>query len=312
MDKDSKIYIAGHTGLVGSALFRQLYKKGYKKLVYRTQEELDLIDTTATADFFSSEKPEYVFLAAARVGGIRANKTYPAEFIYENLQIQTNIIHQAYKNKVQKLLFFGSSCMFPRLCEQPMNVQSILTSPLEPTNKPYAIAKLAGLEMCQSYRLQYGCDFITVIPANLYGMNDNFNPEDGHVIPVLIRRFHESRNNKAASVTLWGTGTAKREFLYVDDMVEAVLLLIEKYSNTQPINIGSNSIVTIRELATIISKMVGFNGVLEFDTSKPDGMPSKQLDNLELSKFGWQKKLSLEEGLRKTYNWFLDNMNDLN
>jgi GDP-L-fucose synthase len=302
VDKDSKIYIAGHTGLVGSALVRQLYKKGYKKLVYRTHKELDLIDKTATADFFSSEKPEYVFLAAARVGGIRANKAYPAEFIYENLQIQTNIIHQAYKYKVQKLLFLGSSCMFPRLCEQPMNVQSILTSPLEPTNKPYAIAKLAGLEMCQSYRLQYSCDFITVIPANLYGMNDNFNPEDGHVIPALIRRFHEARNSNSASVTLWGTGTAKREFLYVDDMVEAVLLLIEKYSNIQPINIGSNSIVTIRELATIISKMVGFNGGLEFDTSKPDGMPSKQLDNFELTKFGWQKKQFLEEGLQKTYD----------
>ncbi|QUX97726.1 GDP-fucose synthetase [Marinomonas sp. CT5] len=305
MNKNARIYVAGHTGLVGSSLVRKLQELGYSNLLLRTHEELDLTDQAKTASFFAEEKPEYVFLAAARVGGIFANENYPAEFIYDNLQIQNNIIDQSHKNEVKKLLFFGSSCMYPKNCKQPMQIDSILTGPLEPTNEPYALAKLSGMKMCQSYNRQYGTKNIVVIPAGLYGMNDNFHPENSHVIPALIRRFHEAKVEKKASVTLWGTGSAQREFLFVDDMAEAILFLMENYEDNAPVNVGYDKAVSIKDLAIVLKDVIGFEGALEFDTTKPDGMPIKQLDSTVLKELGWSASKSLKEGLALTYEWYL-------
>ncbi len=304
MKKNSKIYVAGHRGLVGSAIVRQLEHQGYSNLVVRTHDELDLVDGNAVARFFEQELPEYVFLAAARVGGIHANNIYPAEFIYTNLQIQNNVIHQAYLYGVKKLLYLGSSCMYPKHCSQPMRVESILTGALEETNEPYAVAKIAGLKMCQSYNQQYNTQFIVAIPANLYGVNDNFHPEDSHVIPALIQRFHEALHNEKSSVTLWGTGASLREFLYVNDLADAGIFLMKNYQENTPVNVGSGVTLSIKELAEMIQNVVGYQGKLVFDTSKPDGMPLKSLDSTEMQTLNWNPKTSLKDGLRATYQWY--------
>ncbi len=314
--KDARIYVAGHRGLVGSAIVRQLERGGHLNLITRTHAELDLTDQDAVQTFFQEEKPEYVILAAAKVGGIHANNTYPAEFIYENLMIQANVISAAYRHHVKRLLFLGSTCIYPRDAEQPMREDALLTGLLEPTNEPYAIAKIAGIKLCESYNRQYGTDYRSVMPTNLYGINDNFHPENSHVIPALMRRFHEAKTKHEAEVVIWGTGNPKREFLYVDDMADASLFVLELdevlyKKNTQPmlshINVGTGVDVTIRELAETMKRVVGFEGTLRFDTSKPDGPPRKLTDVTKLSTMGWTYSTDLEEGLRKTYAWYLEN-----
>ena len=304
MNKQAKIYIAGHRGLVGSALVRKFQELGYDNLILKTRSELNLLNQQEVADFFVVEKPEYVFLAAAKVGGIGANSTYPADFVYENIMIQTNIIHSAYENKAKKLLFLGSSCIYPKMAEQPIKEESLLTGELEPTNDAYAIAKIAGIKMCQAYNKQYGTNYISVMPTNLYGPNDNFDLEKSHVFPALIRKFHEAKINKEAEVVVWGTGTPIREFLYVDDLAEACIYLMNHYNDDKIVNIGTGVGVTIRELAESIAKVVGYEGKLVFDTSKPDGTPIKINDVSYLNSLGWQAKTDLLSGIEKTYNWY--------
>ena len=304
MNKQAKIYIAGHRGLVGSALVRKFQELGYDNLILKTRSELNLLNQQEVADFFAVEKPEYVFLAAAKVGGIGANSTYPADFVYENIMIQTNIIHSAYKNNTKKLLFLGSSCIYPKMAEQPIKEESLLTGELEPTNDAYAIAKIAGIKMCQAYNKQYGTNYISVMPTNLYGPNDNFDLEKSHVFPALIRKFHEAKINKEAEVVVWGTGTPIREFLYVDDLAEACIYLMNNYNDDKIVNIGTGIGVTIRELAESIAKVVGYDGKLVFDTSKPDGTPIKINDVSYLNSLGWQAKTDLLSGIEKTYNWY--------
>lgn len=304
MDKNSKIYIAGHTGLVGSALLRNLKQNGYNNFLLRTIEELDLTRQQLVEELFKNEKPEYVFLAAAKVGGIHANNTYPAEFIYSNLQIQTNIIHTSYLIGVKKLLFLGSSCIYPKLAPQPIKEEYLLDGKLEPTNEPYAIAKISGIKMCQSYNRQYGTNFISVMPTNLYGTGDNFDLQTSHVLPALIRKFVEAKKENLASVTVWGTGKPMREFLYVDDLADACVFLMNNYNDGEIVNIGVGKDVSIQELASIIKEEVGYEGQIVFDSTKPDGTPKKLLDVTKLNNLGWTAKTSLREGLRKTINWF--------
>jgi GDP-L-fucose synthase len=306
MEKESKIYVAGHQGLVGAAILRLLQANGFNNLICRTPSELDLRDQRAVAAFFSLERPEYVFLAAARVGGIRANSTYPAEFIYDNLMIQANIIHQAYVSGVKKLLFLGSSCIYPKFCPQPMKEEFFLDGKLEPTNEPYAVAKIAGIKMCQSYNRQYGTQFIALMPTNLYGPGDNFDLQDSHVVPALIRKFHEAKANGEKTVIVWGSGTPRREFLFVDDLADACLFLMECYNEDEMINVGVGTDQTIKELAQLIGEVVGFKGELAFDLSQPDGTPRKLLDVARINQLGWRARTSLREGLEKTYSWFLN------
>ena len=311
MKKDSRIYIAGHRGLVGSAIHRELTRHGYANILTRTREELDLLDTTAVDAFFAKEKPEYVFLAAAKVGGILANNTYPAEFIHDNLVLQTNIIDAGYRNNVDRLLFLGSSCIYPKLAPQPMAESSLLTGQLEPTNRPYALAKIAGIEMCWSYNRQYGTKYLAAMPTNLYGSGDNYDLANSHVLPALIRKTAEAIRADAPAVTVWGTGTPRRELLYSDDLAEACVFLLnlddEAYgtllNETEPplINIGTGEDVTIRELAETVSRVLGYNGSLVFDTTKPDGTPRKLMDVSRLHSLGWRHKTSLEEGIRRTW-----------
>ena len=314
MNNRDKVYVAGHRGLVGSALVRQLEARGFTNLITRTHRELDLTDQTAVREFFDAEKPDYVILAAAKVGGIHANNTYPAQFIYENLMIESNVIDAAYRNGVQRLLFLGSTCIYPKAVEQPMREDALLTDVLEPTNEPYALAKIAGIKLCESYNRQYGTDFRSVMPTNLYGVNDNFHPENSHVIPALMRRFHQAKLAGASEVVVWGTGNAMREFLYVDDMAAASLFVLELdemtyQANTEPmlshINVGTGVDVTIREMAETMKRVVGFEGELVFDTTKPDGAPRKLIDVTRLTSMGWRYRVDLEEGLQKTYDWFL-------
>ena len=307
MEKKSKIYIAGHKGLVGSAITRKLQELGYANLVFRTFEELDLMNQKATADFFAKEKPEYVFLAAAKVGGIKANDDYPADFIFQNLQIQNNIIYNAYKNEVKKLLFLGSSCIYPRDCEQPIKEEYFMTGPLEKTNDAYAIAKIAGIKMCESFNKQYGTKFISVMPTNLYGQNDNFDLESSHVLPALLRKFHNAKTKGEKEVVMWGTGSPMREFLHVDDLADACAHLMNTYDNSEIVNIGTGEDIKIIDLANLIKKVVGFEGGIANDTTKPDGTPRKLLDVSKLHSLGWKHKINLKEGLKITYDWFLKN-----
>jgi GDP-L-fucose synthase len=304
MEKNSKIYVAGHTGLVGGAITRRLQALGYRNLVHKTIEEMDLTRQEVVEAYFAKEKPEYVFLAAAKVGGIQANNTYPAEFIYINLQIENNIIHCSYKNGVKKLLFLGSSCIYPKLAPQPMREDSLLSGYLEPTNEPYAIAKIAGIRMCQSYNRQYHTNFISVMPTNLYGPGDNYHPTDSHVMPALIRRFHEAKVRGDATVSVWGTGAAKREFLFNEDLADACVFLMNNYNDGEIVNIGTGEEVTIAELAHAVKDAVGFAGELVFDSSKPDGTPRKLLDCSKLHALGWRHTLTLKEGVRRAYDDF--------
>jgi len=313
MKLNNKIYIAGHSGLVGSAIVRQLESRGFTNLLMRTHKELDLTNQVQVQTFFEQEKPDYVILAAAKVGGIHANNTYPADFIYQNIMIETNVINSAYENKVKRLLFLGSTCIYPKAVKQPMCEEAILTDVLESTNEPYALAKIAGIKLCESYNRQYDTDFRSVMPTNLYGPNDNFHPENSHVIPALMRRFHEAKVNNDAEVIVWGTGNAMREFLYVDDMAEASLFVLELdeqtyQANTRPmlshINVGTGKDVTIREMAETMKEVVGFKGNLTFDTTKPDGSPRKLIDVSRLSNMGWKYSINLEDGLKKTYEWY--------
>jgi len=315
MDLNDKIYIAGHRGLVGSAIVRQLEERGFTNLLMRTHKELDLTNQSEVQDFFKQENPDYVILAAGKVGGIHANNTYPADFIYQNIMIEANIINSAYEHKVKRLLFLGSTCIYPKVVEQPMREDAILTDVLEPTNEPYALAKITGIKLCESYNRQYGTDFRSVMPTNLYGINDNFHPENSHVIPALMRRFHEAKVNNDAEVVVWGTGNAMREFLYVDDMAEASLFVLELdektyQTNTKPmlshINVGTGKDVTIREMAETMKQVVGFEGELTFDSTKPDGAPRKLIDVSRLSNMGWSYNVNLSEGLKRTYNWYLN------
>lgn len=305
-----KVFVAGHNGLVGSALCRRLTRGGYRNVVVRAHKELDLLSASAVDEFFMTERPDIVYLAAARVGGIYANNTYPVDFLLDNLKIQNNVIEASWRHGVQKLLFLGSSCIYPRLAPQPLKEEYLLTSPLEPTNEPYAIAKIAGIKLCSAMNRQYGTNFISVMPTNLYGPNDNYHPENAHVIPMLLRRFHEAKIKEQTSVTVWGTGTPRREFMYADDMAEACIFLMENFSTQdigELINIGTGEDCTIRELTGLIQDVVGYKGALEFDTSKPDGTPRKLLDVSRLHKLGWRHKTSLQEGLRKAYEDFLEN-----
>lgn len=306
MDKSAKIYIAGHRGMVGSALVRQLNEQGYNNLVLRTSKELDLRNQEAVNNFFTTERPNYVILAAAKVGGIHANNTYPAEFIYDNLMIEANIIHASYVNKVTKLLFLGSSCIYPKYAKQPIKEEYLLTGALEPTNEAYAIAKITGIELCKFYRKQYGCDFISAMPTNLYGINDNFDLETSHVMPALIRKFHEAKVNNYPEVVMWGTGKPKREFLYVDDLAYACLHLLKNYSEELHVNIGTGEDVEIRELAEMIKEIVGYQGKIVNDTSKPDGTPRKLLDVNLLKSTGWNFQMELSDGIRNVYDWYLN------
>jgi GDP-L-fucose synthase len=316
---DAKIFVAGHRGMVGSAIIRQLQAQGYTNIVTRTRSELDLVNQQAVADFFAQEKPSAVYLAAAKVGGIHANNTFPAEFIYENMMMEANIVHQAYVSGVKKLLFLGSSCIYPKLAQQPMKETALLTGVLEPTNEPYAISKIAGIKLCESYNRQYGVDYRSVMPTNLYGPNDNFHPENSHVIPAMLRRFHEAVLSNADKVVVWGSGKPMREFLYVDDMAAASIHVMNLDSDTyqahtQPmlshINVGTGVDCTIRELAETIAKVTGFKGELEFDSTKPDGAPRKLMDVSRLELLGWEASVSLEEGLKLSYQWFLDNQDN--
>jgi GDP-L-fucose synthase len=302
MNKESKIYIAGHRGMVGSAIHRNLLQKGFTNIVYKTSAELDLRNQQAVNDFFAVEKPEYVFLAAAKVGGIMANNTYRADFIYENLMIEANIIHAAFVNKVSKLLFLGSSCIYPKLAPQPLKEEYLLSGYLESTNQPYAIAKIAGIELCDSYRRQYGCNFISAMPTNLYGPNDNYDLNNSHVLPALLRKFITAKNNNSSEVEIWGTGTPLREFLHVDDLAEACYFLMENYHEEGLVNVGVGTDVTIYELAQLIQKIVGFTGEIKLNTTKPDGTPRKLMDVQKLSSLGWKASITLEDGISSVYN----------
>jgi GDP-L-fucose synthase len=302
MNKDSKIYIAGHLGMVGSAIIRRLQKEGFTNFVTRTSKELDLRNQQAVADFFASEKPYYVFLAAAKVGGIVANNTYRADFIYENIMIQSNVIHHSYMNGVKKLMFLGSSCIYPKLAAQPLKEEYLLTGLLEPTNEPYAIAKIAGIKMCDAYRSQYGCNFISVMPTNLYGPNDNYDLNNSHVLPALISKFHTAKKENASSVEIWGTGSPMREFLHADDLADACFYLMQNYNEEGLVNIGVGHDISIKDLALLVKKIVGFEGELKFDTSKPDGTPRKLMDVGKLHSFGWKDKINLEEGITAVYS----------
>ncbi|KIP20463.1 GDP-L-fucose synthase [Anoxybacillus ayderensis] len=308
MNKDAKIYVAGHRGLVGSAILRKLQADGYTNLVYKTSQELDLRDRNQVDRFFEEEKPEYVFLAAAKVGGIVANNEYPADFIRDNLMIQTNVIDAAYRNGVKKLLFLGSTCIYPKFAPQPLKEEYLLTGELEPTNEPYAIAKIAGIKMCQSYNRQYGTKYISVMPTNLYGPNDNFDLHTSHVLPALIRKFHEAKENNAPYVEVWGTGTPRREFLYSDDLADACVFLMNNYEGNEIVNVGVGEDISIKELAEKIKNIVGYKGEIKFDTTKPDGTPRKLVDVSKINALGWKASISLEEGLQKAYQWFLDNV----
>ena len=307
MLKDAKIYVAGSNGMVGSAIVRALKAKGYINIVVKSSKELDLKNQQAVHDFFNQEQPEYVFLAAAKVGGIHANNTYPATFIYDNIMIQSNVIQAAYEFNVKKLLFLGSSCIYPKFAAQPIKEEYLLTGSLEPTNEAYAIAKIAGLKMCQFYKQQYGCNFISAMPTNLFGINDNFNLENSHVLPALLRKFIEAKQNNKQEVTIWGSGTPMREFLFVDDLAEACLFLMENYNGIETVNIGTGEDVSIKELAETIMKIVGFEGSLIFDASKPDGAPRKLLDVSKINNLGWKHQTSLENGIQKTLNWIQKN-----
>ncbi|UXE65573.1 MAG: GDP-L-fucose synthase [Chryseotalea sp. WA131a] len=301
MEKSSKIYVAGHRGMVGSAIVRKLQAEGYSNIVLRTSKELDLRNQSQVENFFAAEKPEYVFLAAAKVGGIMANNTYRADFLYENLMIESNVIHQSYVHQVKKLLFLGSSCIYPKLAPQPLKEEYLLSGYLEETNEPYAIAKIAGIKLCESYRRQYGCNFISAMPTNLYGPNDNYDLEKSHVIPALIRKFHEAKINNAPTVEVWGSGKPLREFMHVDDLADACLFLMDNYSDVGFVNIGSGQETSIQELAKIISQITGFKGEIRFDNSKPDGTPQKLLSTKILKDLGWDPEVQLEKGLIETY-----------
>ena len=307
MNLDAKIYVAGHRGLVGSAIVRNLEAKGYKNIIYRTHKELDLTNQEAVRRFFEEEKPEYVFLAAAKVGGIHANNTYPADFIYDNLMIQNNVIKAAHDFEVKKLLFLGSTCIYPKMAPQPIKEEYLLTGSLEETNEAYAVAKIAGLEMCKFFKRQYGDNFISCMPTNLYGPNDNFDLKNSHVLPALIRKFHEAKVNNSEVVEVWGTGTPLREFLYVDDMADACVFLMENYDGEQHVNIGTGEEVSIRELAETVKEVVGFEGELVFNTDMPDGTPRKLTTVDKLHGLGWKHKVSLNEGIKLAYDWFLEN-----
>lgn len=307
MNKSARIYIAGHRGMVGSAIHRYLISKGFDNFLLRTSTELDLRDQHAVNEFFEEERPEYVFLAAAKVGGIMANNTYRADFIYENLIVQANVIHAAHLTKVSKLLFLGSSCIYPKLAPQPMKEEYLLTGQLEHTNEPYAIAKIAGIKMCDAYRTQYGCNFISVMPTNLYGPNDNYDLQNAHVLPTLIRKFHEAKTNNEPAVIVWGTGTPRREFLYADDLAEACCFLMENYDEGGLVNIGTGLDVTISELAMIIKEVVGYEGTIIHDHTKPDGTPRKLLDVSKITSLGWRYKINLKEGIEKVYGVYRNN-----
>jgi len=301
MQFNSKIYVAGHRGMVGSAIVKDLENKGFTNIVYRTSSELNLIDQKAVADFFELEKPEYVFLAAAKVGGIVANELYKADFIYENILIQSNVIHQCYKNKVKKLLFLGSTCIYPKLAPQPLKEEYLLTGLLEETNESYAIAKIAGIKMCDAYRDEYGCNFISVMPSNLYGFNDNYDLQNSHVLPALLRKFHEAKQNDVKEVVVWGTGTPLREFLHASDMANACVFLMQNYNEKGFVNIGTGKEISIKDLAELIKKIVGFNGTIVFDASKPDGTPRKITDTTKLNSLGWKHSIELEDGIQQVY-----------
>lgn len=308
MNKESKIYVAGHRGLVGSAIVRRLKEQGYTNLILRTSKEVDLRDKEQVDNFFETEKPEYVFLAAAKVGGIVANNEYPADFIRDNLLIQTNVIDAAYRNNIEKLLFLGSTCIYPKLAPQPLKEDYLLTGELEPTNEPYAIAKIAGIKMCESYNRQYGTKYISVMPTNLYGPNDNFDLHTSHVLPALIRKFHEAKEMNVPYVEVWGTGSPKREFLYSDDLADACVYLMNNYVGNEIVNIGVGEDISIKELAQKVKAVVGYEGNIQFDTSKPDGTPRKLVDVTKLNSLGWKASTNLEDGLEKAYQWFLDNI----
>jgi GDP-L-fucose synthase len=311
MNDDARVYVAGHRGLVGAAIVRRLQREGVSRLILRTHAELDLRSQAAVDAFFAAERPEYVYLAAARVGGIHANDSYPADFIRDNLQIQTNVIDAAWRNGTKKLLFLGSSCIYPKLAPQPLREDSLLTGPLEPTNQWYAIAKIAGIKTCEAYRRQYGFDAISAMPTNLYGPGDNFSLENSHVLPALMRKFHEARTSGAHEVVVWGTGSPRREFLYVDDLADAALFLMRNYSAEGLVNVGCGEDLTILELAKTVAEVVGFHGELRFDTSKPDGTPRKWLDVSCLTALGWKAQVPLREGLERTYRWYLEHQGDL-
>ncbi len=304
MEMNSKIYIAGHRGMVGSAIMRNLQNKGFNNIITRTSKELDLRNSQAVAEFFAAEKPEYVFLAAAKVGGIQANNIYRADFIYENLMIQNNVIHNSYLNNVKKLMFLGSSCIYPKMAPQPLKEEYLLTGLLEETNEPYAIAKIAGIKMCESYKRQYGCNFISVMPTNMYGPNDNYNLNNSHVLPALIRKFHDAKENNLPSVEMWGTGTPMREFLHADDLGDACVFLMNTYDGEQFVNIGSGTDLTIKDLALLIKDIVGFKGEIVHDLSKPDGTPRKLMNVSYLHSLGWKHKIELPEGIKQVYEDF--------
>ncbi|MEM6714524.1 MAG: GDP-L-fucose synthase [Cyanobacteria bacterium P01_D01_bin.6] len=308
MDTQAKIFVAGHNGLVGSAIVRTLQAQGCTNLLTRASKELDLREQAAVEAFFATERPDYVFLAAAKVGGIQANNTYRGEFLYDNLMIEANVIHSAYRHQVQKLLFLGSSCIYPKLCPQPMREEALLTGFLEPTNEPYAIAKIAGLKLCENYCRQYGVNFISAMPTNLYGINDNFDLANSHVLPALMRKFHEAKSNGDSAVTVWGTGEPLREFLYVDDLADALVFLMEKYDRPEFINVGTGEEISIKELALTIQAVVGFEGELVFDTTKPNGTPRKLMDVSRLKDLGWQAKTDLKTGIEQTYAWYLSHL----
>jgi GDP-L-fucose synthase len=305
MNENSRIYVAGHRGLVGSAIWRELQRQGFKNLIGRTRSEVNLLDATEVQKFFAETKPEFVFIAAAKVGGIHANDTHPAEFLLENLQIQNHLIHAAKLAGVRKLLFLGSSCIYPKLAPQPLKEEYLLTGPLEPTNQWYAVAKIAGIKLCQAYRRQYGCDFISAMPTNMYGPNDNYDLQTSHVLPALIRKFHDAKTNSAATVTCWGSGTPLREFLYADDLASACVFLMQNYSEEQFINVGSGSEITIRDLSELIKRITGFSSGIVWDKSKPDGTPRKLMDSSRLFALGWKPQVDLEIGIKLAYEDFL-------
>lgn len=305
MNPESKVYVAGHRGLVGSAILRRLRGEGCENLVTRTHSELDLTDARAVNAFFEAEKPEYVFLAAAKVGGILANDSYPADFLWENLAIELNVIDASHRHGVEKLLFLGSSCIYPKFAPQPMKEEYLLTGELEPTNEPYAVAKIAGIKLCQAYDVQHGADFISVMPTNLYGPGDNFDLHTSHVLPALIRKFHEAKESGEPAVTVWGTGTPRREFLHADDLADACVYLMNEYSGSEPINVGVGEDISIKELAELVREVVGYAGEIVHDTTKPDGTPRKLLDVSKLHGLGWRAKVPLSEGIERTYAWFL-------
>ena len=306
MKSNSRIYVAGHRGLVGSAIIRSLKQRGFENLITRTHAELELMDAVAVKDFFEQAKPEYVFLAAAKVGGIHANSTYPADFMRENLIVQTNVIHESWRQGVVKLLFLGSSCIYPKLCPQPIKEEYLLSGELEKTNDAYALAKIAGIKTCQSYNQQHGTHFISAMPTNLYGVNDNFHPENSHVLPALIRRFHEAKLANVESISIWGTGTSRREFLHSDDLADAVLFLMENYDDSEIVNVGCGKDQTIKELAEMIQEVVGYTGHLKFDSTRPDGTPQKILDISKINSLGWKPTISLREGLKQVYHWYTE------